>query len=67
MASKIQELNTQIAAHGGRLMTRNDEDTEARIRFPSRLAATKFTGKAREIGAGADRQGNPNDVVVTIR
>lgn len=67
MASKIQELNDQIAAHGGRVTARNDQDTEARIKFPSRQAAKRFTGRATEIGAGTQRQGNPNDVVVTIR
>lgn len=68
MASKIQDLNNQIAAHNGRLMARNDQDTEARFRFPSRQVARHFTSRTREIGAGAVRQrGNPCDVVVTIR
>lgn len=67
MTSKIQELDETITAHGGLRMASNDQDTQARVRFPSRLAATKFAGRAREVGAGVDRQSNPTDVVVTIR
>jgi hypothetical protein len=67
MTDKIQELNDQVAKHGGRRMASNDQDTQARIKFPSRKAAREFANRAREIGAGAQPQGNPNDVVVTIR
>ena len=67
MTSKIQDLTRQNPAPGGRLWAPTDPPTAARCRFGGRPAARHFATRAREIGAGARRQANPADVVVTIR
>ena len=68
MASKIQQLNEMVAGHNGRLIARNDQDTEAAFRFATSRIARNFARRTAELGATSKQwPHSPNTVTVTIR
>lgn len=68
MANTIQNLNEMVRNHNGRLIARNDEDTQAAFRFDSKQIARNVTRRAAEMGATAHQWPTSKTTVsITIR